>query len=98
MSSLYTVKAVSVSKMPVYQLETAIFLAVCSVLSFVIFLLSRPRHGKIQLPVHTDEPLAHNDPFDISKPEDAIDGYPINEDAFWRKVECIFLSNVVHAC
>ncbi|KAF9234929.1 hypothetical protein BU15DRAFT_78554 [Melanogaster broomeanus] len=70
-----------------YQLPLAAVLAATAVGSIVVLYLTRPRKGKIQLPTHgdEDEPLLR-DPFDVTRPEDIVDGYPINEDAFWDKV------------
>ncbi len=44
--------------------------------------------GSIQLPVYNDRDDQHggHDPFDITKVEDLIDGYPIDAEAFWNKV------------
>lgn len=74
--------------MPEYQLPIAGVLAVTAVGSLVVLYLERPSvgGGKIQLPTHgEDEDSLLRDPFDVTKPEDAIDGYPINEGEFWNK-------------
>jgi hypothetical protein len=42
--------------------------------------------ANIQLPVN-DEPNGHAyDPFDVTKPEDLVDGYPIKAAEFWGRV------------
>lgn len=81
-----------------YQLPIAGALAVTAVGSLVL-LLCRPKdEGKIQLPTHGEgnNSLVH-DPFDVTKSEDVIDGYPIDEEMFWSKarlwkvVACLLL-------
>ncbi|KAJ7785356.1 multidrug resistance-associated ABC transporter [Mycena maculata] len=85
--------------MPLYQLEIAIALALSALCSSVFFFLSRPKEGKIQLPIYSES--VEEDPFDVTKPEDVIDGYPIEEDAFWTQVKrrkiflCVLLAAVV---
>lgn len=69
------------------QLPVAIALLVSATLSFA-FLLKSKKDGKLQLPIHADEddrPVGH-DSFDITKPEDVVDGYPIDEEGFWSGV------------
>ncbi|GBE87301.1 ATP-dependent bile acid permease [Sparassis crispa] len=70
-----------------YQLEVAIVLASTAVCSLVVFLLSRLREGKIQLPesIGTDVAL-RNDPFDVTELEDLIDGIPVDEARFWSQM------------
>ncbi|PCH35119.1 multidrug resistance-associated ABC transporter [Wolfiporia cocos MD-104 SS10] len=86
--------------MPQYQLEVAIALAVSAGCSLLTFLAMRPREGKIQLPVDDDDVL-QRDPFNVTKPEDLIDGTPVNEEAFWfrarlRKIAIVvFLSAIL---
>lgn len=84
--------------MPPFQLAIGITLFACTLLSLTVVLLNkRSPDGKIQLPIHDhddseDAVLDGNgeaeseDPFNIIKPEDMLDGYPIGEDAFWAKV------------
>lgn len=74
--------------MPQYQLEVAILLAVIATCSLAIFALSQPKDGQIKLPIHDDgyEHGTQPDPFDVTKPEDIIDGYPLDERAFWMTV------------
>ncbi|KZT70050.1 P-loop containing nucleoside triphosphate hydrolase protein [Daedalea quercina L-15889] len=69
--------------MPQYQLEVAIVLAASAVCSLSVFLLSQPKQGKIHLPEEAEEEL-ERDPFDVTKPEDFVDGTPVNGEAFWH--------------
>lgn len=71
--------------MPLYQLEIVVSLTVCAAFSAVCLFFNRPTEGKIQLPLHS-EADAFEDPFDVTKPEDVVDGYPIDGDAFWAKI------------
>jgi hypothetical protein len=69
------------------QLPAAIALLVSAFLSLAL-LLKNKNEGKLQLPIHADgddRPLEH-DPFDVTKPEDVVDGYPIDEEGFWNGV------------
>ncbi|KAG8740134.1 hypothetical protein FRC10_004719 [Ceratobasidium sp. 414] len=60
------------------------------VTSFVIFNLTWSK--RIQLPISDADILpdfvegALHDPFDIAKPEEVVDGTPLDEDKFWMKV------------
>ncbi|KAJ6612747.1 P-loop containing nucleoside triphosphate hydrolase protein [Mycena sp. CBHHK59/15] len=69
--------------MPLYQFEIAVALAITAACSSGFFYLNRPKEGKIQLPVHGESSSSLDDAFDVTKPEDVIDGYPIDGDAFW---------------
>ncbi|EIW78464.1 multidrug resistance-associated ABC transporter [Coniophora puteana RWD-64-598 SS2] len=75
-----------------FELPAAAVLAVSGALSFVVITLSElftsPRRGYDK--VLTSRQLGEDihtvhDPFDISRPEDEIEGYAIDEDAFWNK-------------
>lgn len=66
-----------------FQLEIAITLIGFSAASLLFLVLRRSKEGKIQLPSHVTEDAP--DPFDITTPEDFIEGYPIDEENFWRK-------------
>ncbi|KAF7316261.1 Multidrug resistance-associated ABC transporter protein [Mycena indigotica] len=68
-----------------YQLEIASALTGCAVISAACLYLNWPTEGKIQLPVHVDDDDGGEDPFDVTRAEDVIDGYPIEAEAFWRK-------------
>ncbi|KAF8649184.1 hypothetical protein AX16_005982 [Volvariella volvacea WC 439] len=86
--------------MPRIQLEVAVALAVSAAGSSLVFFLSREKEGKIQLPIVQDgtESLLHeHDPFDVTRPEDTIDGYPIEPEKFWQKMRLrkMFLSFIL---
>jgi hypothetical protein len=72
--------------MPLYQLEIASALVAIAFSSSVLFYLNRPVEGKIQLPLHSESDSSTDDAFDVTKPEDIVDGYPIDEEGFWAKV------------
>lgn len=71
-----------------YQLPVAAILAATGIGSLLVLCLTRSQQPKIQLltsgEVEQDECLLR-DPFDVTRPEDFVDGYPINEVAFWNK-------------
>jgi hypothetical protein len=73
--------------MPSFQFPVALALATSAILSFAVSRLSESKRGIIALPVTSDDPLEpRHDPFDVTSPEDIIDGEPIDETSFWRKV------------
>ncbi|KAF8888549.1 multidrug resistance-associated ABC transporter [Infundibulicybe gibba] len=76
--------------MPRYQLPIAIALVGLSIGSLITFYFTQPNHGKIRLPLHLDdtasESLPATDPFDVTTPEDIIDGYPIEAEKFWARM------------
>jgi len=75
-----------------FQLPIAATLVVSAFTSGAVIAWSnRKTEGKIQLPVHSDvaaedDHYARHDPLDVTTPEDLVDGYPIEEDAFWQRV------------
>ncbi|KAF8438137.1 hypothetical protein L210DRAFT_968152 [Boletus edulis BED1] len=73
--------------MPQHQLPIAAILAATGAGSILILYLTRSRQPKIQLPTsgEQNESLLR-DPFDVTRPEDFVDGYPIDEVAFWNKI------------
>ncbi|KAJ7853283.1 multidrug resistance-associated ABC transporter [Mycena olivaceomarginata] len=87
--------------MPLYQLEIASALVASAFSSSVLFYLNRPVEGKIQLPLHSESDNSTDDAFDVTKPEDIVDGYPIDEEGFWAKTKrrklflCILLTAIV---
>ncbi|KAJ6577627.1 multidrug resistance-associated ABC transporter [Mycena capillaripes] len=87
--------------MPLYQLEIASGLVISALGSSVFFYLNRPIEGKIQLPLHSESNGTDDDAFDVTKPEDIIDGYPIDGEAFWVQVKrrkiflCVLLSAIL---
>ncbi|KAJ6516269.1 multidrug resistance-associated ABC transporter [Mycena sanguinolenta] len=87
--------------MPIYQLEIAIILAVAAACSLVLFAINFFFEPKIQLPLN-DEPNGQPcDPFDVGKPEDRLDGYPIKAAEFWERMKrrkiviCILLATLL---
>ena len=72
--------------MPQYQLPVAVALGACALISAGLFVLAKPvDDGKVQLPeILRDSTSA--DPFDVTKPEDIIDGEPVDEKRFWARV------------
>ena len=75
--------------MPQFQLEVAIALVVCAACSIVVAVVSPPadEEAKIKLPTHAgDEAFPQSDPFDVTKPEDLVDGTPVKPDVFWGQV------------
>ncbi len=70
--------------MPRSQFQVAIALVACEVLSALLLVVVKPDEGKIKLPVVQDDPL--EDPFDVTKPEDVVDGEPVDEVKFWARV------------
>ncbi|KAE9407953.1 ATP-binding cassette transporter [Gymnopus androsaceus JB14] len=69
-----------------FQLEIALTLIIFSAASFLLLVLRRQKEGKIQLPSHvTEDEQSLPDPFDVTTPEDYIEGYPIEPVIFWRK-------------
>ncbi|KAK7463002.1 hypothetical protein VKT23_007584 [Stygiomarasmius scandens] len=74
------------------QFEIAVLLAICAITSLSALLLSRAwsRDGKIQLPLHTEENGTEDltpDPFDVITAEDCLEGYPIEEEKFWKRMK-----------
>ncbi|THU79589.1 ATP-binding cassette transporter [Dendrothele bispora CBS 962.96] len=74
-----------------FQFEIAVLLAIFGTASFSAFLFNkvRAKDGKIQLPTHTEENGAEDltpDPFDVTTAEDYLEGYPIEEEKFWKRM------------
>jgi len=68
-----------------YQLCVSILLVISVAGSLAIFYLTRGKEGQIKL----DDGYEHGnlpDPFNVTEPGDMVDGYPLDEDAFWVKV------------
>jgi hypothetical protein len=74
-----------------FQLPVAVTLASSALLSLAVRSLSASKRGKIALPVTLNDPLEpRSDPFDVTSPEDIIDGEPIDETSFWLNVRSLF--------
>ena len=72
--------------MPHYQIEVSILLAISAACSLLTFTVSPSKEGQISLHDDGYEHGTQPDPFDITKPEDVIDGYPLDEQVFWITV------------
>ncbi|EEB97094.1 hypothetical protein MPER_03650, partial [Moniliophthora perniciosa FA553] len=76
--------------MPRFEFEGAVTLAAFSLASGLAFILNRPKEGKIKLPAHTEDVATNGseaeipDPFDVARPEDWVEGYPLEEEKFWK--------------
>lgn len=80
-----------------FQLDIAVVLAASVLGSVIVSYWTRTQEGKIQLPIHVDESLGSSDgrdPLDVTTPDDIIDGYPIDEEQFWREARLLSLSLV----
>jgi hypothetical protein len=76
--------------MSLFQLPVAVALASSALLSLAVRSLSASNWGKIALPVTLNDPLEpRRDPFDVTSPEDIIDGEPIDETSFWLNVRSL---------
>lgn len=76
--------------MPSFQLPVAITLASGALLSSAVRGLYASKWGKIALPVTLNDPLEpQRDPFDVTSPEDIVDGEPIDETSFWLNVRSL---------
>jgi hypothetical protein len=71
--------------MPRFQLPIAIALVTSVVTSLITFYFTRAKEGKIQLPT-TANRKNELDIFDVLRPEDVTDGYPVDEESFWTRV------------
>jgi len=89
-----------------FEFEISVVLAICVPVSCVVlWFTTRAKEGGVKLPVHVGEEVTRNadaggylsgdDPFDVTKPEDIIDGYPIDEDGFWKRVSKWYLFSSV---
>lgn len=73
-----------VLSMPRFQLQVSIFLFAGAACSAAVFFITRPKTGKIALPLHAEQRL--HDPFDVTQPDDVVDGEPIDPEGFWARV------------
>ena len=77
-----------------FQLPVAVTLGGAGLLSLAFRGLSE--RGKIALPIILDGPLeSRPDPFDVTSPEDIIDGEPIDEASFWVNVSSVVRMRIV---
>ena len=68
-----------------YQLPVAVALAASGLFSAGLLLVTKPAEGKVKLPDYIADGTSQ-DPFDVTKPEDIVDGEPVNEANFWARV------------
>ena len=81
--------------MPVFQFPVVVTIATSALLSLVLYGLSTSKLGRIALPVTSDSPLeSRHDPFDVTSPEDIIDGEPIDEEKFWANVRSFIVVRI----
>ena len=71
--------------MPQYQLPVAVSLGACALFSAGLFILAKPVDNKVKLPEIVRDATSR-DPFDVTKPEDIVDGEPLDEEKFWSRV------------
>ena len=68
-----------------FQLPNSIALVTSVVTSLITFYFTRTKEGEIQLPTAAND-QSERDIFDVIRPEDVADGYPIDEESFWTRV------------
>ena len=68
-----------------FQFPVAVVLAASGLFSAGLLLVTRPAEGKVKLPEYIADGTS-KDPFDVTKPEDIIEGEPVNEAKFWARV------------
>jgi hypothetical protein len=71
--------------MPRFELAVAIALVGGALCSAAVFAFSGKKESAIRLPVYEGED-GWKDPFDVTIPEDLVDGFPIDEAKFWARV------------
>ncbi|PIL23137.1 ATP-binding cassette transporter [Ganoderma sinense ZZ0214-1] len=76
--------------MPAYQLHVAVALFVTLLGSAALFAFqtatAKSDEGKNALPTLEDDEGLQRDPFDVTKPEDLVDGKPLDEERFWKRM------------
>ncbi|KAH8810334.1 multidrug resistance-associated ABC transporter [Flagelloscypha sp. PMI_526] len=75
-----------------YNIPASVSIVAAGVSSFLVFATNAycTREGKIQLPISQGDASAsvhvpEHVFFDVVKPTDLLEGYPVEEEAFWRK-------------
>ncbi|KAG2008576.1 ATP-binding cassette transporter [Coprinopsis cinerea AmutBmut pab1-1] len=68
-----------------YQMKIEIFLLVSALTSAIRLYRGKRDVGAGKIRLEDDDDLK-NDPFDVTTPEDTIDGFPIGEQDFWRRM------------
>ena len=76
--------------MPVYQLHVAVALSIALLGSAALYAFqstaTKADEGKNVLPVLEGEEGLVRDPYNVTKPEDLVDGQPLDEERFWKRV------------
>lgn len=77
-------------KMPWFEFEISLVSVVLVLGSCVAFWITREKEGQVKLPTYSGDldtrHFGESDPFDVTKPEDVMDGYPLNGEGFWQRV------------
>lgn len=71
--------------MPELQFQVAVVLVACWVLSALLLIVVTYDESKVRLPQSVQD-NSLQDPFDVTKPEDIVDGEPVDEVRFWARV------------
>lgn len=79
--------------MPQFQLPVAIALAVAAALSALLLIAVKPDEGRVKLPQTFQDDFLR-DPFDVAKPEDLVDGEPVDEVRFWARVRATVIRSL----
>ena len=72
-----------------YRLPVAVVLTASGLFSAGLLLATKPSEGKVKLPDFIADGTSQ-DPFDVTKPEDVVDGEPVNGANFWARVSDVF--------
>ena len=70
--------------MPRLHLAVGVALVICSVTSLLALLVARAMVKNIRLPEETGA-TSHRF-FEVMRPEDIVDGYPVDAERFWSRV------------
>lgn len=77
-----------------FKLAFSIVLLVIGLLSVGILYYTQPRRIKLDSngeyePLRCGSDGVRPDPFDITGPEDAVDGYPVEPQKFWKRMRLV---------
>ncbi|KAH9916981.1 multidrug resistance-associated ABC transporter [Epithele typhae] len=73
--------------MPEYQLQVAVVQVAVAVASLAVFTVGARKSRQDALPTFLEgEEALLRDPFDVTRPEDTVDGTPLREAEFWTKM------------
>ncbi|KAI0338006.1 ATP-binding cassette transporter [Trametopsis cervina] len=68
-----------------YQLPVVVALTATGLFSGGLLLVTKPTEGKVKL-LDVVPDASSKDPFDVTRPEDVIDGEPVDEVNFWARM------------